>query len=278
MKEEKSWQVTYPEGVVEYLDLFRDKYLQYEVFDPILHRYIQEHKRSKGNRICSLGAGTGRHEIDMANFGYDVVGLERDQRSVEIANELFAVNNVSVDMRVCDFLKLEEVERVCEDTLKFDVIILLFIPISMYDYHRAIENLKKYLNPGGIFITNCFGYREKIDRNKLVLRSDIEVINKSETDKLILRLNYYEFEHDIVNWDAIYLVPDEQGNVKMKKDHDILTVSPEDEVLDPIEVDTNEFEILPNYKITECNDSMTPPCLYEYLVGRRLRENEDANE
>lgn len=271
MNEEKSWQVTYPEGVVEYLDLFRDKYLQYEVFDPILHKYIQEHKRSDGNRICSLGAGTGRHEIDMVKFGYDVVGLERDKRSVEIANELFGMNGVKVDMRVCDFLKPEEIDKVCGEIPKFDAIILLFIPISMYDYHRALENLKKYLKPGGVFITNCFGYREIIDRDKKVLRSDIEVINGKELDKLIVRLNYYEFEKDIVNWDAIYLVPDEDGVVRMKKDHDILTVSPEEEVEDPIEVNPEEFEILPNYKIIECNDSMTPPCLYEYLVGRRLR-------
>lgn len=271
MMKEKSWQVSYPEGVVEYLDLFRDKYLQYDVFDPLLHQYIQKYKTSKGNRICSLGAGTGRHEIDMVNFGYDVVGLERDQRSVEIANELFEIHNVSVNMQVCDFLKPEEVHRVCAPMEKFDVIILLFIPISTYDYHRALDNLKQYLNPGGIFITNCFGYREDIDRQKKVLRSDIEVLKNPKNDQMIVRLNYYEFENDIVNWDAIYLVPDEKGNVTMKKDHDILSVCPEEEVKDPIFVDEEEFEILPNYKITECNDSMTPPALYEYLVGRKYR-------
>lgn len=271
MMKENSWQVSYPDGVVEYLDLFRDKYLQYEIFDPLLHQYIQKYKTSKGNRICSLGAGTGRHEIDMVKFGYDVVGLERDQKSVEIANELFVLNRVSVDMQVCDFLKSQEVERVCGSMDKFDAIILLFIPISTYDYHRALENLKKYLKPGGIFITNCFGYREAVDRNKLVLRSDIEVLNNHKADQLIVRLNYYEFEKDIVNWDAIYLVPDEKGILSMKKDHDILSVCPEDEVIDPIFVDEKEFEILPNYKITECNDSMTPPALYEYLVGRKYR-------
>lgn len=272
MMEKRSWQVCYPEGVVEYLDLFRDKYLQYEIFDPLLHQYIQKYKKSKGNRVCSLGAGTGRHEIDLAKYGYDVVGLERDKRSVEIANELFGINQVSVNMKECDFLKLEEVDRVCGDLEKFDVIILLFIPISTYDYHCALENLKKYLKPGGIFITNCFGYRESIDRNKKVLRSDIEVLNDAKGEKTIVRLNYYEFENDIVNWDAIYLVPDENGVLHMKKDHDILSVCPEGEVKDPIYVNTDEFEILPNYKITECNDSMTPPCLYEYLVGRRYVE------
>lgn len=274
MLEEKSWQVTYPEGVVECLDLFRDKYLQYDVFDPLLHKYIQKYKLSSGNRICSLGAGTGRHEIDMVQFGYEVVGLERDEKSVQIANELFEVHNVSVDMRVCDFLKPEDIHRVCSKMEKFDVIILLFVPISMYDYHRALENLKCYLNPGGIFITNCFGYKEEINRQKKVLKSDIEVVHNPKTKKPIVRLNYYEFENDIINWDAIYLVPDENGYISMKTDHDILGVCPEDEVEDPIFVNQEEFEILPNYKIIECNDSMTPPALYEYLVGRRYKGGE----
>jgi SAM-dependent methyltransferase len=157
---------------------------------------------------------------------------------------------------------------------KFDVIILLFIPISTYDYNRALENFKKYLKPGGIFITNCFGYRENIDRDRLVLRSDIEFLENPETRQPVVRLNYYEFKKDIVNWDAIYLVPEENGYIKMKRDHDILSVCPEEEIKDPIYVNKGEFEILPNYQITECNDSMTPPALYEYLVGRRYRGGE----
>jgi len=32
-----------------------------------------------------------------------------------------------------------------------------------------------------------------------------------------------------------------------------------------------EYELLPNYRIVECEEGLAPPHLYEYIVGRRKR-------
>ncbi|MBO0439022.1 class I SAM-dependent methyltransferase [Candidatus Enterococcus ikei] len=265
-----SWEVSYPKGVIECLDLFRDKYLQYDTFDPILHDYIQTHLESGGKRVCSLGAGTGRHEVDLAKLGYDVVGLERDALSVQMASEYINSHGVEVEMHECDFLIPDNIENCLREQEKFDVVILLFIPISMYDYNRSLQFLSRYLKPGGIFVTNCFGYRNSIDRGKRVLDSDIEVCERKSKNDIIVRLNYYEYKNDIVDWDAIYLL-EEDGQLVMKRDHDTLCVMPEEEYEDPLNVDRDIFEILPNYQIWEAEDCMTPPNLYEYLVGRRMK-------
>jgi len=80
-------------------------------------------------------------------------------------------------------------------------------------------------------------------------------------------MNYYEYQNNIVNWDAVYLYHDEDNKLCMKRDHDILDVVPEESGVDALELDQNIFKILPTYRIVECQDCINPPYLYEYLVG-----------
>lgn len=262
-----SWQVTYPQGMIKFIDYFRNKYLQYEIFDKVLVNYINKHICTGIHTICSLGSGTGRHEVELAKMGFKVIGLERNEESLEIAEQYIKENNVSVEMFECDFLKPEDVDKVLRDCGSFDVLLLLYIPASTTDYRQAVHNLVKYLTPGGIFVTDFFDYAQPIDTEQLKIISDIEVASSPRNDDYAVRLNYYEYFRNIANWDAIYLFQNEDGNLRMGRDHDILEITPYQEGVDPLHLDVDRFELLPPYHITELHESVAPPYLNEYLVG-----------
>lgn len=270
MKKE-SWQVGYPNGLIKYIDFFRKKYFQYEVLDVVIDNYIKKHIHTSGKKICSLGSGTGRHEVELAKLGYEVIGLERNEESVNIANQYIEECNVNVRIIKCDFMIKEDVDRVMSEIGPVDIVALLLVPISISDYAKAANNLADWIKPGGVFVTDNFGYTVDVDPKRLMFASNVEVANSPDGDDYAVRMNYYEYKDNIVNWTAIYLYHDDDGKLNMKKDHDVLDVYPEQEGVDPLELDSNIFELLPNHKVTECDESLCPPYLYEYLIGWRKR-------
>ena len=269
--EPKSWQVGYPEGVIKYIDAFREKYFQYDIFDNVVKKYAERNILTEGRRILSLGSGTGRHEVELSKMGYEVIGLERNEESIGVANKYIEKSGANVKILKCDFLDYEELNRVMKTVGTVDIVLLLLIPISVYDYCKAIKNTSGWLRQGGLFITDNFGYSEEIDKNRLTLKSDVEVVSGEQNDDFIVRLNYYEYKNDIVNWDAIYLYNNKMNQVVMKRDHDVLEVVSEDEIEKVFNIDKDQFEQLDTYRLVECDDALCPPLLYEYLLGWRKK-------
>lgn len=269
--QQDSWQVRYPEGLVRYIDYFRQKYFQYEVFDEVLHSYVSEHLNTSGNRLCSLGVGTGRHEVELTKMGFEITGIERNRESLAIAREHISNSGVKVNLLECDFLNQDDLKRQLQGYALFDVVALLFVPISIKDRQKTVMNMAKYLAPGGIFVTGLFGYSQNVDTKRLKIVSDVEVADSPDKSDYAVRLNYYEYHNNIVNWDAIYLVHDEDGNLRMVRDHDILTVNPEQDGVDPFDLDPEMFDLLPSYRITETHETINPPLLCNYFIGWRKK-------
>ena len=265
----KSWQVAYPDGVIKYIDLFREKYFQYNIFDQVVKDYIDKHSKSNGKHVVSLGSGTGRHEVELAKLGYQVIGLERNEESLAIAREYSEKIGVTVDFQKCDFLNEMELNYVMKTIGEVDIILLLFIPISIGDYGKALCNMKRWIKNGGIFVADNFGYTTAVDQSHIITKSNVEVATDPISDKDVVRLNYYEYFNNVVNWDAIYLYYDDENTLVMKKDHDILEVVPEKDVKNLLIMDEEGLEFLPTYRVTECEEYIAPPYLYEYLIGWR---------
>lgn len=266
---ELSWEVGYPDGLVKYIDYFRKKYFQYDVLDSVVDNYIKNNSNLCVKKICSLGSGTGRHEVELSKLGYDVIGLEKNKESVEISNNYVQAQNTNVLIKECDFLNEDDVDKVMSQIGMVDAVVMLLIPISISDYAVAANNMSKWIKPGGLFVVDNFGYEKEIDPSKLLIESNVEVANDPYSEKYAVRLNYYEYKNNIVDWNAIYLYHDKDNKLCMKRDHDILDVVPEEEGIDPLRLNKSEFEMVPTHKITECEEGLTPPYLYEYLVGWR---------
>lgn len=265
------WEVNYPLGLVRYIDYFRSKYFQYDIFDKTVNNYIKRFCNSDGKKILSLGSGTGRHEVELAKLGYHVIGLERNEESVKISKKYISECNADVDIYTCDFLDKNQVDEVMQGIGTVDVVALLFIPISISSYECAIQNFKKWIKSGGVYVADFFSYNEGFTDSNLKIESNVEVAESCNQTEYVVRMNYYEYLNGICNWDAVYLYYDENGRLCMKKDHDILEIIPERESNSHLNLPESEFEILPNHRVIECNEYIAPPHLYEYLIGRRKR-------
>ena len=266
-----SWQVGYPDGLVKVIDLFRKKYFQYDVLDSVIAKYIQTHCRSRGKRICSLGSGTGRHEVELAKLGYEVIGLERNKESVEISRKYIESCGVDVAIYECDFLIKEDVDRVMSTVGAVDICALLLIPISIKDYSKAAQNMSAWIKKGGLFVADNFGFLESnFCSDTLKIAHNVEVVETPDGKDFAVRMNYYEYRGNLIHWDAVYLY-NENGQLKMNRDHDILDVIPEEMSDTCLELSEQEFELLPNYRVIECEEGLCPPHLYEYIIGRRKR-------
>jgi len=263
-----SWQVGYPDGLIKTIDYFRKKYFQYDVLDAVIAKYIQTHCKSLGKRVCSLGSGTGRHEVELAKLGYEVIGLERNKESVEISKKYIEACGAKVAIYECDFLVKEDVDKIMSEVSAVDICALLLIPISISDYSRAAQNMSSWILEGGLFIADNFGYLEGCRSDAFQMTHNVEVAESPDGKDFAVRLNYYEYRGDLINWDAVYLY-NENGQLRMMRDHDILDIVPEERSDTCLSLNNNDFEILPNYRIVECEDGLAPPHLYEYIIGRR---------
>ncbi|MDQ0361537.1 class I SAM-dependent methyltransferase [Breznakia pachnodae] len=267
-----SWQVNYPAGIIKYIDLFREKYFQYPKFDKILDKYIKKYKKSNGNRVLSLGSGTGRHEVELVKLGYNVTAIEKNKESIEIAKEYARKSNVEINFIEYDFLNNNMANNFMNINEQFDIVLLLLVPISIDDYSVTLDNIKSLIKEGGVFITDVFGYENDVNINESFIESNIEVADDKIGD-FAVRLNYYEYDGYLVKWDAVYLYKDISGKLNMDKDRDYLDVIPDEYLDSPLSYDEKEYEILPKHKLVEVDKCINPPHMVEYFVGwRKVRE------
>lgn len=98
--------------------------------------------------MMDLYCGYGRHAIELAKMGYQVVGVDATPAFLEIARQKAAEENVNIAFQSSDMRKLDYLEQ-------FDAVINMF---AAYGYFTDEENLQvlelinKSLRPGGLFL------------------------------------------------------------------------------------------------------------------------------
>jgi hypothetical protein len=148
---------------------------------------------------------------------------------------------------------------------------MLFIPLSLDDHLKALSIFKKYIKKGGLFITDCFAYDEGFDPHILINNNDFAFDPLSDAPirerDYCVRMNFYDYKGNIIDWSAVYFY-NENGQLKMQNDHDILDVMSEEEGKAYFNC-AADMELLPFHTVTECTKDLTPPHIYEYILGWR---------
>lgn len=129
--------------------LYRDKDYAGEV--EYTHNLIQKHAPDAKN-ILNLGCGSGRHDLWLAQAGYQVTGVDFSEKMLNMAKEassgLDSLQYYHGDIRT---LRLDQ---------RFDVVLSLFHVMSYQtsnaDLLASFRTAHEHLKPGGLFLFDCW--------------------------------------------------------------------------------------------------------------------------
>jgi SAM-dependent methyltransferase len=112
----------------------------------------------KGSRVLDLACGKGRHAVQLHKHGYEVVGLDLSEESIDAAKQF---EQEGLDFFVHDMRQLYWHEH-------FKAVFNLFTSFgyfhSVIDDQRTINSVADSLVPGGFFVLDFFN-TEKVVRN-----------------------------------------------------------------------------------------------------------------
>jgi SAM-dependent methyltransferase len=117
-------------------------------------------------RVLDLNCGIGRHSVELARRGFDVVGTDLSPLYVKIAGDRAEKVGLSgkVRFRVADMRRIGQELR---DEAPFDAVVNLFTSFGFYDERTNDEILSQCLNlvkAGGVFVLEIMN-RDWIVRN-----------------------------------------------------------------------------------------------------------------
>ena len=168
---------------------------------------INKNKKSKGKELLDVACGTGKHLIYFKKK-FNCTGVDINEGMLKIARKrLPEIKFLKGDMKTFKTKK------------KFDVITCLFSSLgymkTKQDLKRAINNLSKNLNPGGIIILEPWFDKKHYHPNTSHL-STFE-----ENDIKIVRMSYSKLKGNISTQEMHYLIANKKGI----EYHEILRIS-----------------------------------------------------
>lgn len=145
--------------------LYKDK--DYAGETQFVHELLQTH--SPGTKtILDLGCGTGRHDILLAGKGYAITGVDRSEEMLVMANKQIETKTETendstlgpTSTLISNLSFIQGDIRTVQIGEQFDAVISLFHVMSYQtsneDLKAAFSTVKRHLNPGGIFIFDCW--------------------------------------------------------------------------------------------------------------------------
>lgn len=106
--------------------------------------------------VLDLGCGTGRHDFELAKFGYKITGVDISEEMLVAARSRLPV--INAHSSTLNFLPGDIRDVRLNQT--FDVVVSLFhvmsYQISNEDLQAVFSTARLHLNPGGLFIFDCW--------------------------------------------------------------------------------------------------------------------------
>ncbi len=148
----------------------------------------------KGDRILDLCCGTGRHSIELAKRGYDVVGIDLTKYYIDCATEEASRKKIECEFLVGDM-------RAIPFENEFDAVFNFF---TSWGYYSDMEDLQvlqqvhKALKPGGRFLL------EVMNRDWIIAEF-IPLDIQSEADMELIQYRRFLPETSCLEVEYIYL-------------------------------------------------------------------------
>jgi len=116
----------------------------------LIERLFKRYAAKPVASILDLGCGTGNHAFVMAERGYEVVGIERSEHMLAIANQKLDSNpNLKLSFKAGDIRDLDLSQQ-------FDSVLILFAVLGYQlenrDVVATLKTARRHLKPGGLLI------------------------------------------------------------------------------------------------------------------------------
>jgi len=186
--------------------------------DSLIQKYCPGTKH-----VLDIACGTGEHAIRMAQFGYEVTGVDISHDMIEFAEEKAKKAGVSVEFRCID---VHNLDIVGEFQATYCLGYTLHYMTTYSDVVSLFATVNRALLPQGVFLVdfiNGWGLIEGIHRDKFVYRHEGTTIFQFEQASLNKkkRVRHIEF---------YYVIDHHDGHVKTIFAEEDLRIFFDDEV------------------------------------------------
>jgi len=118
--------------------------------DALVNLFVQ-YGDNRIARILDLGCGTGRHAVELAARGYDVVGVDLSEAMLDHARRRTYKGNGTLEFAQGDI-------RTHRPSVAFDAVLMNFNVLGYMhgndDFIAALKTARAHLRPGGLFIAD----------------------------------------------------------------------------------------------------------------------------
>ncbi len=138
---------TYPEYFARFYDL-----IYHQMRDGMDHEFLMNEIKKTGGKVLEVGVGTGRLFADALKRGADIYGIDTSQPMIDVlAGKLTGEQAGRISMQnIINF----------QYDFQFDLILAPFrviMHLTEKEYQmRALDNVYRYLKPGGRFVFDTF--------------------------------------------------------------------------------------------------------------------------
>lgn len=120
-------------------------------------KLFKEHGIKPNAKLLELGVGTAKHALQLASLGYQIHGVDFSNTMLDMAKKQLDRANPEIAQKIT--LKQGDVRKYqCDEA--FDAAYSLFHVMSYQttnqDLHACFETVKKHVQPGGIFLFDCW--------------------------------------------------------------------------------------------------------------------------
>ncbi|MCA6214504.1 class I SAM-dependent methyltransferase [Thermococcus bergensis] len=143
--------------LAEYYDaIYRKRAERVKMEIDFVEEIFKKDAKREVKRILDLACGTGIPTLELAERGYDVIGLDLHEEMLKVARRKAEERDLGVE-----FLQGDALEITFEN--EFDAITMFFSSIMYFDeknLKKLFNGVVKALRPGGVFIADfpCWFY------------------------------------------------------------------------------------------------------------------------
>lgn len=121
---------------------------------------------SSSQKIVEIGCGGGIFSEYIASHGYNILGVDISEKSINVAQEHARMNNVQIDYQVASVYELPF------ENESFDVVMSSDFLEHLEDLVKAISEMSRILKKGGLFIFDTISRNESCVKTFMKLEAE----------------------------------------------------------------------------------------------------------